>query len=146
VDDMTHVNEEALKLAMKAIREDPAHWDQAVWWDDVDFVGSLPLPLEHLQERCCEGCDQSNASEKIPTCDTTYCLAGYAILQAGLRMNAYDSVFDADGKYLGNPMEVGQELLGLDTKQAMALFHSGLDQVSEFEALVTQMTGVSFDD
>lgn len=154
-----HVNAEALRLAVKGIEADPENWDQTHWtgvkfpgstksvsWDDIEQIGSA---VRIKPESEAEG---SREWINVEQCRTTYCLAGQAMLQAGM-VNEKGWYIDEDGARMNNWQVECQaaSLLGLDEQQADELFYWGVNRaergtLADFKRRITEVTGVTFED
>jgi|SRR5262245_35737847 len=127
---MTEVNTEFLKLVVKELESDLSRWNQAAWCDPVRFEW------------------QHGRRIKVEDCGTTYCLAGMAVHQAGYSIDVEDVVYDGEGNMMGSVRHVATNLLGLDSTQSNILFNSrsGYRGFESFKELITNQTGVTFDD
>jgi hypothetical protein len=157
------LNVEEIKQIIKAIEADPHHWNQRDWVvSEVPFVDektrtikinldSIPYPAirDYFASRVDESGHLWTYDE---SCNTSNCVAGWAILRAGLLVrNGY--VFDEDGNFQGWASDVAQQLLGLSPLQAIHIFSpgSGYDDETdrytptELKRRITNVTGITFE-
>jgi hypothetical protein len=155
-----HVNVEALRLAVKAMEANPENWDQGVWngvklpgakksvsWDDVERIGNAL----RLTEGAASFIGATQEWVEVEQCQTTYCLAGQALLQAGMT-NDQGRYVHENGSLMDNWQieEHAAKLLGLDEEQSESLFYWGVNfgggTLSKFKEHITEVTGVTFED
>jgi hypothetical protein len=132
---MSNVNAEEIKLVIKDLEVDLRRWNQGHWCDG-EGTGEL-IDLSH---------DYDVNIIDTNHCGTTFCVAGMACLRAGYKMSS-EYAFDSDGNYEGSIETVASAILGLNESQVEAIFYSDDDiTMPEMKALITEQTGVTFDD
>ena len=157
------VNADALRLAVKAIEANPENWHQGNWVGVMaDALASPTAVIDVCRGRADRGelglLGRGWRTEwvQVDQCHTTYCLAGQALLQAGM-IDEEGRYTDGSGKLIGdNNARVDQqaaELLGLTNRQAKSLFYWGVlhheynaGNVEAFKRHITEVTGVTFED
>lgn len=150
------MNEEPLKLAMKAIEVDRA---PAGGWVQRWYMNHLRLTGERVGAPYIEGARTTGTYQWAVaevTCGTTMCLAGQIVHQDG----RYDPVIH-EGNLSGDSYasrnretgevhptkEVAEEILGIDSALGYQLFEASdrIDDIGEFKRYITRHTGVQFD-
>jgi hypothetical protein len=124
------VNAEAIKLVVKELETDLSRWYQGAW--------VRTARISH----------QNGVEYKAMDCNTTFCIAGMAVHQAGYRMDRDDMVRDENGSPIGYVRRVAAELLGLNTEQQRAIFdtNAGAGDFGTMKQIITEQTGVTFDE
>lgn len=158
-----HVNVEAIRMAVKGLEANPENWDQSHWtgvklptapkavsWTEVEHFGDPENRWIRLNPD--SGAAGTHDWVQVEKCHTTYCLAGQAMLQAGM-VNEGGWYVNEAGLRMDN-WQVEQHaagLLGLDENQAEDLFYWGVNHnvggtLADFKAHITKVTGVRFED
>lgn len=148
-------NVEAFKLAIKAIEHDPKAWDQRQWIGKKDpLTGEIVSAELARRYRAAAGF----LATPIEKCQTTFCLAGQVLFQAG--------IVDASGEFTDKDhsdtsvKDMAADILGLDHEEAGEIFLYGtsidpLDSDSFLEPVatigglkerITKVTGITFED
>ncbi len=112
------INAELIRRVVKHIENNPKTWDQEHW-----------------------GYSSS--------CGTTFCMAGHTVVMSGHTLKWAD---DGDGRsayYVENGEYISdkaQELLGLNDEQAEDLFSAYSTSIQGYKEIITEITGVTFDE
>lgn len=144
------MNEEVLKMAMKAIEVERAPkkgWNQGVWATGMS-TGEI-IENDYFGEQC--------VVLDMEACGSTMCLAGQIVHQAGYQListwqEGKGGERKLGGSYCRDPetgqffsiRQKAQDLLGVDYHMATALFldSSHIASLREFKRYVTRATGV----
>lgn len=145
-------NVEEIKSIVKLIEAEPGTWNQESWVEGSQTVRvKLASPLKTW--RFGNGEYVTEVYGIDGNCYTACCVAGHAIMRAGL-VYAHGAVYDPEtGEALGGVDSVAQNLLGLDYAQANVIFSSEADghlkttkgRVNRLKANITKATGITFD-
>jgi hypothetical protein len=155
------LNAEAIKLAVKAIEANPDTWNQTFWIGKRYVING---------DEFIAGAERANATGRVSIlsagtfvsveeCQTTFCLAGQAMLQAGL-VDEQGRYVQEDGTTLNyadhNITDMAGDLLGLDRSQAESIFFYGTEAdpykegknptVAGLKRRITDVTGITFED
>jgi hypothetical protein len=162
-------NEEMIKLVVKRIEHEPSTWYQGSWavvpsesvpslgekfyWaPKKGSVASLPESID-CKDLSGEELGVYEYSVTDGFCGTRFCFAGHAVMAAGyvpLLMSgdsaAHDCLDPATGDVMSIP-EAARQVLGLDSRQSSQLFSAANNEhLPTFKKLITEVTGVTFED
>lgn len=149
------VNQELMRSVVARIEADIAKWGQDSWaYIDDEHVAELPTSTATDRIGEYPYIDAENAP-----CSTKFCLAGHTVLEAGDKIILYAD--DDDGEYWRDIVDCltpegrivtidhrAQQLLGITGRMADAIFdgEAGGRGIEAFKELITQVTGVTFDE
>lgn len=167
------INEEAIRQAVKNIEASPENWDQRAWTGRKDpETGAFADTESALLGYKFKAADNDGyvVVRKVEKCQTTFCLAGQIMLNAGLVNaegryvdrdgNVYDSYYDIDFEKREHVsiFDAAAELAGLSKVQAEHIFFYGTGNdrlgpesrnnatVAGLKERIALVTGITFED
>lgn len=139
------LNVEEIKSIVKFIEAEPDMWNQDLWVDGVQRTRiSLSEPLRPY--------DVTEVYAIVESCATACCVAGHAVMRAGLAY-AHGHVFNpATGEVMGEIQDVARDLLGLSQMQSNAIFASDggnnvttEEKIGNLKDVISRVTCITFD-